>query len=131
MGGTQMIFVGERQSPKAARYGHTCENGKAASATLHRALLAAGVDVASVEFANLWRAPGLKDPKQPPSRATLRRLRAAHRAGQRIVAMGALVQRELTRLSIPHVPIIHPAARGKMRKAELYDAHVRDRLCAS
>lgn len=123
-----MIFVGERQSPKAARYGHTWETRQAASATLHRALHAAGVDVTTVEFANLWGTPGLKDPKRPPSRATLRRLRAAHHAGQRIVAMGALVQRELARHRIPHVPLIHPAARGKMRKAELYDAHVRERL---
>lgn len=123
-----MIFVGERQSPKAARYGHTWENGKAAAATLRSALLAAGIDPSAQTFANLWRVPGLRDPKRPPSRDVLRTLRRASREGERIVAMGALVARELERHKIPHVPLRHPAARGKMRRRDLYEAHVREVL---
>ena len=123
-----LIFVGERQSPKAARYGHTWASGQAAAATLHRALLAAGVDPSACEFLNLWSVPGLRDPKRPPRRDVLRRLRQAHRSGERVVALGALVQRELDRNRIPHTPLRHPAARGKMRKRELYEAHVREVL---
>lgn len=123
-----MIFVGERQSPKAARYGHTWQSGQAAAATLHRALLAAGIDPSAQTFANLWSVPGLRDPKRPPRRDVLRSLRRAHREGELIVAMGALVARELQRHKIPHVPLRHPAARGKMRRRDLYEAHVREVL---
>ena len=123
-----MIFVGERQSPKAARYGHTWQNGKAAAATLHRALLAAGVDPSSCEFLNLWSVPGLKHPKRPPRREVLRDLRRAHRSGEKVVALGSIVAKELERLSIPHVPLRHPAARGKLRRRDLYEAHVREVL---
>lgn len=123
-----MIFVGERQSPKAARYGHTWSNGKAAAATLHRALLAAGVDPSACEFLNLWSVPGLRDPKRPPRRDVLRRLRQASRSGERVVALGALVARELSKRRIPYLPLRHPAARGRMRRRDLYEAHVRDIL---
>lgn len=123
-----MIFVGERQSPKAARYGHTWASGQAAAATLHRALQAAGIDPNSQEFLNLWSVPGLRDPKRPPRRDVVRRLRKAARVGERVVAMGALVQRELARHKIPCTPLIHPAARGKVRRRDLYEQHVRERL---
>ena len=125
-----MIFVGERQSPKAARYGHTWQNGKAAAATLRSALLAAGIDPDSCVFLNLWSEPGLKHPKRPPRRDVLRSLRRAHREGQRIVALGSIVAKELEKCRIPHAPLRHPAARGKLRRRDLYAAHVRETLCA-
>jgi hypothetical protein len=123
-----MIFIGERQSPKAARYGHTWENGKAAAATLRSALLAAGIDPAAHTFVNLWRVPGLRDPKRAPSRDVLRSLRRALRQGERLVAMGSLVARELERHRLPHTRLRHPAARGKLRRRDLYEAHVREAL---
>lgn len=123
-----MIFVGERQSPKAARYGHTWASGQASAATLRSALLAAGVDPSSCEFTNLWSVPGLRDPKRPPRRDVLRRLRQASRAGERVIALGALVARELSKHAIPHLPLRHPAARGRMRRRDLYEAHVREAL---
>lgn len=125
-----MIFVGERQSPKAAKYGHTWQSGQASAATLHRALLAAGLEPSACEFLNLWGTPGLRDPKRPPRRDVLRRLRRAVRTGERVVALGSLVARELERSQVPFTPLRHPAARGKMRKRELYEAHVREVLLA-
>ncbi len=123
-----MIFVGERQSPKAARYGHTWTNGRACASTLRSALLAAGIDPDAATFLNLWSVPGLKHPGRPPRRDVLRTLRRASREGQRIVALGSIVAKELERSAIPHVPLVHPAARGKIRRRDLYEAHVRERL---
>jgi hypothetical protein len=41
-----------------------------------------------------------------------------------VVALGNKVSRQLERHSVPHVPLIHPAARGKIRARELYAQHV-------
>jgi hypothetical protein len=123
-----MIFVGERQSPKAAKYGYTWQSGRACASTLRSALLAAGIDPDAATFLNLWSVPGLKRPGRPPRREVLRSLRRANREGQRIVALGSIVAKELARLAIPHVPLRHPAARGKMRRRDPYEAHVRERL---
>lgn len=125
-----MIFVGERPSPKAARYGHSWVVGQAAGATLHRALASAGVSPASVSYENLWSTPGLGAPRTPPSRAVVTRLRVAHRAGEPIIGMGCLVQRQLARLRIPCAHMRHPAARGALRRRDLFDAHVAEVLSA-
>lgn len=126
------VFVGERPSPKAACIGATWQNGRMAACTLHRALEEAGVDPAAQQFVNLWREAGLGDPKSPPDAATLSHLRRlAERRETRIIAMGRLVQTALTDAGIPHTPMVHPAARGRIRKRERYIAHVCDTLFAA
>jgi hypothetical protein len=46
-------------------------------------------------------------------------------AGGLVIAMGRKVQRELERKGFPHLRIVHPAARGTIRKKERYAAHLR------
>lgn len=122
------VFVGERQSPKAARGGHTWTNGKAAAHTLHAALRECGVDPEACHFLNLWRKPGLGPTREPIAPGVLRQLKEATASGACVLAMGRLVQRELERRSIPHRPMVHPAARGRIRKRERYVEHVREVL---
>lgn len=90
-----VLFVGERPSLKAARYGHTWEGANAAARTLHNALDAAGVDREARAFVNLWTRPGVGKPAQAPSRNAVRQVREAASAGARVVALGQLVVAEL------------------------------------
>lgn len=122
------VFVGERQSPKAARGGHTWQNGKAAACTLHAALRTLGHDPEACTFLNLWCTPGLGPTREPLIPGVLPTLRREAAAGAVIVAMGRLVERELARRGIPHRAMVHPAARGKIRKRERYVEHVREVL---
>jgi hypothetical protein len=122
------VFVGERQSPKAAQGGHTWANGKAAACTLHAALRTLGHDPAACTFLNLWRTPGLGPTNERLAPGVLGALKQAKQEGAVILAMGRLVERELKRRRIPHRPMIHPAARGRIRKRERYMEHVRSVL---
>lgn len=124
----RLIFVGERQSPKAARGGHTWENGKAAACTLHAALRVLGYDPKSCTFLNLWRTPGLGPTSERLIPGVLPTLRREVERGAVVVALGRLVQRELDRRGVPHRPMVHPAARGRIRKRERYVEHVREVL---
>ena len=44
--------------------------------------------------------------------------------GLPIVGMGRLVQRTLERAGVPHLRLVHPAARGAIRARAAYQAHV-------
>jgi hypothetical protein len=41
-----------------------------------------------------------------------------------VVAMGNQIARRLEEAGVPHLKIVHPAARGIIRRAENYDAHI-------
>lgn len=125
---SRYVFVGERPSPKAARYGHTWTNGKAAARTLHDTLRALGLDPDAQLYVNLWQTPGLRKPCEEPHVARVKALRRTAKAGLPLVALGSLVAKELERLGIPHRRMVHPAARGKIRKRERYVAHAREVL---
>jgi hypothetical protein len=58
----------------------------------------------------------------------LKALQEAKARGATVLAMGRLVQAELARRHIPHRPMVHPAARGRIRKRERYVEHVREVL---
>lgn len=122
------VFVGERQSPKAAKYGHTWQNGHAAARTLHDTLSQLGISLESQVFLNLWSTPGLRAPQEPPSADSLHAVREALASGACIVALGSLVAAALVRASVPHRRMVHPAARGLIRKRERYIAHAREVL---
>ncbi|MDG6910292.1 MAG: hypothetical protein JRN08_07980 [Nitrososphaerota archaeon] len=115
----RLVFVGERRSRKAIEIGGCWENGRLAAKTLHDALRAAGLHPESQTFLNLFPDDG-----PSPSESVLLRLREFHGQGVTIVGMGQVVQRALTRVEIPHVPMVHPAARGRIRARALYYAHV-------
>jgi hypothetical protein len=115
-------FVGERHSPTAAARGWAWEDGRVCAATLHRALHAAGIEPAACRYLNLWQAPGLGRPPEPPA---LGPVWALHAQGYTIVALGTLVHAALLRACIPHHVLRHPAARGAGRATAVYHAHVR------
>lgn len=70
------------------------------------------------------------DPSGPERacRHAARRVRRAHRDGLTVVAMGRKAAAVLVGWGVPHLTIVHPAARGRIRKKERYAAHVRTAL---
>jgi hypothetical protein len=116
---TRFVFVGERRSQWAVQLGVRWEDGRLAARTLHEALRAIGLDPHQQRYLNLYPDEGQRvvDPK------TLARVRAMAHAGFVIVGMGRLVQRALARGGVPHLPLIHPAARGAIRARASYHAH--------
>jgi hypothetical protein len=117
------VFVGERQSPLAARKGWQWADGRVCAGTLHRALEEAGVAPEEQRWLNLWSAPGLGTPQEP---AQTDAVKEAAREGLVVVALGRRVARTLQQAEVPHRVMIHPAARGAIRARERYHAHVRE-----
>lgn len=117
---TRYLFVGERRSPTAIARGWTWRDGRLAAKQLHDALRATGIDPDSdaCAYVNLWTDGG---------RAMFERLRKKS-DGRVIVALGSLVADALRAASVPHVALVHPAARGKIRKKARYAEHVRAAL---
>lgn len=120
----QFLFVGERPSLKAAEIGATWQNGRLAAKQLHDALWALNINPAEQLYCNLWTTPGVGPTAEPVSVDALAYIVAQHAQGRIVVGMGELVCYELRRYSIPHLQLIHPAARGSIRKKERYAAHV-------
>ena len=127
----QLIFVGERRSSTARRKNWTWRDGRLAARPLFEALSAQGVDPAAQAFVNLWTDAATPTIK----RSTIEMLRARRDLASRrghpgvvVVALGRRVDAELARRGVDHVAIVHPAARGRIRKRERYIAHVSDRL---
>lgn len=115
------LFIGERRSARAQRMGVTWHSGRLAAYTLFHALRAAGIPPQSQVFVNLYRdgaGPTVIDP------LIARTLPDFAHAGWTLVALGRNVDASLQRLNIPHIAIVHPAARGAIRKRERYQAHV-------
>lgn len=117
----KVLFVGETRSPTAKRKGWTWKDGRLAAKPLFEALQAMGVDPLAHEFVNLWTDGGVM------LGSVISRIRRA----AIVVALGQRVSRELRQLSIEHVALVHPAARGAIRKRERYHAHVAARLGAA
>jgi 2-methylaconitate cis-trans-isomerase PrpF len=112
------MFVGEQRSRKAETMGVHWRDGRLAAKQLFDALRACGIEPAEHEYVNAFEKFG----------ANVRRIRA--HPGLR-VGMGQKVCRFLTAMHIEHVALVHPAARGAIRKKGVYAAHVRDVLTAA
>lgn len=91
-----------------------------------------GVDPAVHQYVNLWtdNAAGTTygDFKPGILGQTVTRIKRANSEGDVVVALGKRVSTELAKRGIVHVALVHPAARGKIRKRERYHAHVAERL---
>lgn len=118
------LFVGERPSARAARTGATWHNGRLAAKQLHDALRACDLDPAVQQYVNLWRLPERCDADAADELRALEFIRCALAAGITIVGMGHLVCAVLKREQLEHLQLVHPAARGAIRKKERYSAHV-------
>jgi hypothetical protein len=121
---TRYLFVGERPSRRAVRIGATWHNGRLAACTLWRALEAAGLDPQDQDYLNVWMdaEPGAHDAMHEESARAIIRIFAA--GGVTIVGMGAVVGAWLDRQGIAHRKLIHPAARGAIRRRDRYQEHV-------
>lgn len=122
------VFVGEEPSPTARRIGASWQRGGLCATTLHAALRAADIDPAACVFLNLFADQlGRRRPTLSRIIGRLRRMALTHI----LVALGARVGAHLDKHGLPHVKLVHPAARGKIRKRERYQQHVRGRLSCS
>ncbi len=120
-----LVFIGECRSLTAKRQGWSWKDGRLAAKPLFEALNALGIDPAKCQFFNLFT-----DPPSVPTVSSRRvaKARSCVHHGYQLVALGQRVSRELTKRKIDHIAIVHPAARGKIRKRERYIAHVRERI---
>jgi len=128
----RITFIGECRSLTAIRKGWSWIDGRLAAKPLFEALAAMGIDPTAHEFINLFTDPpitrrhlkGWRPKVQDGLAASLKTC-----AKVRIyVALGQRVSRELTRLGIDHVALVHPAARGRIRLRRRYIKHVQDTL---
>jgi hypothetical protein len=121
------LFVGERPSPTARRMKVGWADGRLAAKQLFDALRGADINPLAQHYENVF-LPRL-DVEQINFRA-LARVRRAGKSGVVVVAMGLKAARVLADAGIPHRLITHPAARGRIRKKDVYIAHVREILLA-
>lgn len=123
------LFVGERPSHQAVKIGATWQNGKLAGRTLRETLIALNIDPDQQHYINLWCEPNAGEwDKVNEIEAIERILRYYLDHNYIVVAMGKRVTKVLSREGIPHLQIVHPAARGQIRLRERYQAHVRSVL---
>lgn len=121
-----LLFVGERRSSAAIRLGVRWEDGRLAARTLHAALRFAGFNPAAQVYTNLFADPASGTAVSPfvvagPVRA---QLHAAAALGVPLIALGRRVEAALIRDGLPHRFLIHPAARGAIRRRDRYRSYV-------
>jgi len=108
-----IVFVGEKRSKLAVRKGVTWQDGRLAAKQLFDALAHAGIDKDRCTFVNWFERGG-------PTKVR----KIAVDSGVIVVGMGRKVQAALKHAKIAHLELVHPAARGAIRKKERYLAHV-------
>ncbi len=114
-----LLFVGERRSPAAIRMDVRWQDGRLAAKQLFDALSGVGIDPGKCQFLNWWE------------RGSRRRVAEHIRRGGLVVGMGRKVQRELEKKGVAYLGIIHPAARGAIRKKRVYRDHIRSAVRAA
>ena len=111
-----LLFVGESRSSRAKELNVRWEDGALAAKQLFDALNTCGINPHLCSFTNLFERGGIT--KTRSWKGT-------------VVGLGQKVQKELAKRSIPHIKLIHPAARGAIRKKERYAHHVKKQLSTS
>jgi hypothetical protein len=122
------VFVDERPSPTASNRGWTWKHGRLAAKTLHNALTHIGIDPAKQKYINLFGDRCERDAEGDEINHRLSRIRRMKGRGYTVVGMGRRVSGKLREAGVAHISIRHPAARGRLRRRELYTAHVREML---
>src|SRR5262245_6407473 len=117
----RFLFVGERPSRRAVRIGATWQNGKLSGKTLREALLSLQLDPSVHHYLNLYPLPQSHD-DAVWEEETCREIMRLSRHGYVVVGLGRLVSERLRVHRIPHLFMVHPAARGAIRKKERYHA---------
>lgn len=123
----RFLFVGERPSPRAEKIGATWQNGRLSGKTLREALQALHLDPDAHHYLNLYQYARSRE-DAACEEAACREIARLAGEGYTVVGLGRLVSGRLHARRIPHLRMVHPAARGAIRKAERYRAHVADTL---
>ena len=113
----KLLFVGENRSPSAIRMNVTWKDKRLAAKQLFDAFEMNGIDDSEFEFTNV------KEPED-----FLDQVEKAITDQVPIIGMGRIVQQILNNMNIEHTPMVHPAARGLIRKKERYAEHVNEVL---
>ncbi len=108
-----LLFVGEQRSELAIKLGLTWKDGGLAAKQLFDALRLCNIDPANVSFTNWFERGGKKIVREWEGT---------------IIAMGQKVHLAMNERNISHLTIVHPAARGKIRRKDLYADHVKTNL---
>ncbi|RJQ27078.1 hypothetical protein C4577_02030 [Candidatus Parcubacteria bacterium] len=116
------LFIGERPSNKALQMGVNWEDGRLAAKQLFDALLANGIDPTQQVFINWFKHLDGPFVAKRGIKSTIGRIK---NVGYQPVALGRRVSKAMTEAQIDHLFMIHPAARGKIRKKSRYIKHVR------
>lgn len=111
-----MLFVGERRSNLAIERGWRLADGRLAGKQLFDALERCGINPRHCQFTNWFERGG---------KVAVTRARAQ---GLAVIALGQKVADALAERRIECIVLVHPAARGRIRKKHRYAAHVRARL---
>lgn len=109
----RILFVGERKSKTASQRGWSWKDGRLAAKQLFDALDKISIDPKLCEFANAFE------------RGHIGTIRKRVADGWTVIAMGQKAQDRLTIAGISYCPMIHPAARGKIRNKARYARHVK------
>jgi len=116
----QIVFIGEEKSPTAIKRGWSWEDGRLAAKQLFDGLKGAEdiikVSPKDCKFVNLFE----KDGKQF--------IKSRDICKYVVIALGDKVSKGLDNHAIKHYKMVHPAARGKIRKKENYIKHTREIL---
>ena len=115
----RLLFVGERPSLTAQIRQWKCGDFHLSSKTLLEALTVCQFPRERADFVNIYNVKGEID-KNAVEYIRNRSLSSI------VVGMGKLAQKALAHHQIGHIEMIHPAARGRIRKRELYQEHVRE-----
>lgn len=107
------LFVGEKRSELAIKMNVTWIDGRLAAKQLFDALKENNINPQDHYFTN-WFERGTK--------TSVREFPGV------VVAMGNKVANALSKAKIKHIKIVHPAARGSIRKKENYFAHIKEKL---
>ena len=113
----KILFIGENRSPSAIRMNVTWKDKRLAAKQLFDAFDMNNINYSEFEFCNV------KEPKD-----FLNKVESALADDVPIIGLGKVVQQILNNMDIKHTPMIHPAARGLIRKKEHYAEHVRNTI---
>ena len=114
----RILFIGEEPSKTATEKAWKWGDMHLCSKTLLEAFDAAGFPHNQANFENIFENGEVK-------KEVVRKVRV-RAMSKPVVAMGKKVQKVLNSHGIPHIPMIHPAARGEIRKTENFQAHVQE-----
>jgi hypothetical protein len=122
------VFVGVNRSPTAQEKGYSWQECQRtgvpvlSAIKLFDALSFNGLDPKVQIFFNLW------NDDRNLNELVLEELKKIAEDEMIIVGMGAKVQAKLEELGIPHLKLIHPAARGIFTSKALYREHIKEVL---